>query len=94
MEEEIINFFTIVVGLIIVGIIAQIISTIWLYFDASEHGESPVAWALLSICFNFILIVPIYLFFFRTNGKIPCQHCGIWFKPLGHNCPHCGADIQ
>jgi len=78
--------------LIILGL--QIASTVWLWKDAPKYGENRVVWALLSVCFNFALVVPVYYFFFRANGKIPCQHCGVWFKPLGKNCPFCGTDIQ
>jgi len=73
-------------------VVLQVVATVWLYRDAPKYGENPVVWALLSVCFNFVLVVPLYYFFFRSNGKIPCRYCGVWYKPLGKNCPHCGRD--
>lgn len=91
MENDILS-----VGIMILIsiVILQILSTVWLAVDAPRHGERGLVWVLLSLCFNFLLVVPIYFLFFRTNGKIPCKHCGIWFKPLGGNCPYCGKDIR
>jgi len=78
-------------GLVI--LVLQIVATVWLWKDAPKYGENQVVWALLSLCFNFALVVPIYYFFFRSYRKIPCKHCGVWFKPIGKNCPFCGTDI-
>lgn len=84
----------IIILAIILIVILQIVATVWLWNDAHQYGENQVVWAILSLCFNFAIVVPVYYFCFRSNGKIPCKQCGIWFKPIGKNCPHCGTDIQ
>ena len=83
MESDILFVGIIILVLLV---ILQFGFTVWLAIDAPKHGERGLVWALLSLCFNFLLVVPIYFLFFRTNGKIPCKYCGIWFQPMGRNC--------
>lgn len=87
------NFWSVVILMIIGLVVLKVVLAVWLYTDAPQYGENPLLWCLLSLGFNSVLIWLVYLFFFRTNGKIQCPFCSVWFKPVGNNCPYCGKDL-
>lgn len=87
------NFWSVAV-LIVVGIaVFKVALAVWLYNDAPQYGENPLLWCLLALGFDSVIIWLVYLFFFRTAGKIQCPSCTVWFKPIGKNCPYCGKDL-